>query len=656
MSKTVEEIGLIAGGIALALVSGPAGAAAYEQGLLSIQGSVMMINAMIGIGLTTALSGVGILLRPGSNTPVGAPNTLNLSNGPSPRRVIYGRFQPAGVLTYAAFTPAQNQATTAQYLNLVYTLCAHEIASFDAVAINGNVYNFGTDIVYDPVGGDQLWHIYPDTHGSTGAEFYWEHMFFEFDFGRPANTSQPFPQMAAGDSTWTSACLQRNCAKVEDSVRDDSSETAIFANGAIPNIQFLVTGKKIVDPRIVIAWQPSLGYLEYNYIVDNLDRLWVQTNSAGVSGATRPNFEGASSFPATLADNSCSWTSVYGFTQADASMGLDANPQGHLVNGRLVNDAWAPNFNYADVGEIYEFPLGYLQQVKTAGTSGATEPAAATTAGATFTDGGITWVCLGRSWNAINPSNSALVVNDYLQDTDYGMGASPATIDASSVSAAANVCEEQQLIIWNADGTVVYEDQYSCNGMFDFTSTRGDVLTSLCGSMAGWVIPPGDLWHVFAGAFQTPTVAIGDTDLRGPIKGDFRLSARDLLNTVGATYVPAFLPTNPGGATSLTQVPGTWQSQSAPEYQANGLAGKPDYLNSEDGGQVLRVKLQLDFTTSMWTAQRLEKIAMMRTRFPQTLTLPCKLAALQLEAGDTFSFTHLRWGILAQTFEGTQAR
>jgi len=173
--------------------------------------------------------------------------------------------------------------------------------------------------------------------------------------------------------------------------------------------------------------------------------------------------------------------------------------------------------------------------------------------------------------------------------------------------------------------------------------------------MAGWVIPPGDLWHVFAGAFQTPTVAIGDTDLRGPIKGDFRLSARDLLNTVGATYVPAFLPTNPGGATSLTQVPGTWQSQSAPEYQANGLAGKPDYLNSEDGGQVLRVKLQLDFTTSMWTAQRLEKIAMMRTRFPQTLTLPCKLAALQLEAGDTFSFTHLRWGILAQTFEATQA-
>jgi len=56
----------------------------------------------------------------------------------------------------------------------------------------------------------------------------------------------------------------------------------------------------------------------------------------------------------------------------------------------------------------------------------------------------------------------------------------------------------------------------------------------------------------------------------------------------------------------------------------------------------------------MWTAQRLAKIAMMRTRFQQTLTLPCKVTALQLEAGDTFAFTHARWGISSKTFENTQ--
>jgi hypothetical protein len=62
----------------------------------------------------------------------------------------------------------------------------------------------------------------------------------------------------------------------------------------------------------------------------------------------------------------------------------------------------------------------------------------------------------------------------------------------------------------------------------------------------------------------------------------------------------------------------------------------------------------LDFTTSLWTAQRLAKIAVMRTRFQQTLTLPFKTAALQLEAGDTFSYTHTRWGIEAQPFEAMQ--
>jgi len=644
MSKTVEELGLIVGGLALAVLAGPVG-------IIAMQGNVAMFNAMVGIGLTTALTGVGIALRQ-TQTPVGAANTLNFNNGPSPRRVIYGQFQTAGVLTYASFPAAANQVTTNQYLHLVYTLTGHEITSFDAVIINGTIYNFGTDLVYDPMSSDTLWHLYP---ASTDYDFYWQHVFFECDFGRENNVSQPFPSLAGGDSTWSSACLQRGCAKVHVILRYDSNQSALFQNGQLPNIQFLVTGKKIVDPRVTIAWQPSAGYVEFNYIVDGRGAIWVQQNSSGTSGiaSARPNFEGASSFPATLSDNTCSWT-TYGFTQGTASAGLDSNPQGHLVNNRLMNDAWAPGETYGQ-HDIIEAPFGYLQQQTSAsGTTGSSFPAFATAVGSTTTDGSTTWTCLGRSWHALNPSNSALVVNDYLQDTDAGLGAAASTIDESSVIAAANICEETATIIWNADNTVVFENLYSCNGMFDHSSTRGDVLTALCGSMAGWAVPPGDLWHVFAGAYYAPLVTLEDTDMRGPIKGDFRLSARDALNTVASTFVPAFLPTNPGGATSLTQVPGIWQAQSAPEYQANGLAGKPNYLANEDGGQILRTKLQLDFTTSLWTAQRLEKIAMMRTRFQQTLTLPCKITALQLEAGDTFSFTHSRWGILAQVFEAQQ--
>ena len=570
--------------------------------------------------------------------------------------MIYGQFQTAGVLTYASFPPYQNQTQDAQYLHLVYTLAAHEISSFDAVVIDGTAYNFGTDLIWNE-SSNGYWTIFPGSN-LWYNDYYWQHIFFEFDFGRPGTmATQPFPRLAAFDSSWTAACVQENCAKVHVVLRADQAWPALFPSGQIPNIQFLVTGKKIIDTRTLpgTVWEPSLGWSQYTYIIDNNGVVWVQLNAGtGVTGTTRPNFEGVGSFPSTITDGTCSWYSVAGTKTSQISQGLDELPQGHVVNGRLINDAWVPGVSTLKYGLI-EAPLGYLQMsTTTSGTSGATEPVFGTTVGAATTDGTQGWVCCGRSWNAINPSNSALVVNDYLQDTDYGMSAAASTIDDSSVSAAANVCEEHALIIWNSDDTTVCENQYSSNGMFDYSSPRGNVLDSLCQAMAGWVIPPGDAWHIFAGSYQTPTVSLGDDDMRGGIKGDFRLSRRDVANSVKGKFVPAFLPANPAAVVSMTLLPAVWQSQSFPAYQANGLAGKPNYLNSEDGGQLLWLDLQLDFCTSLWQAQRLAKIALMRTRFQQTMTLPCKLTAFQLEAGDTFYWTHDRWGIADGVFEVQQ--
>jgi hypothetical protein len=641
MSKTIEEVGLIVGGIALALLAGPVGIGFFQ--------SLQAMNAMIGIGLTTALSGVGLALRPKPTTPIAGQSALSFTQGPSPRRVAYGRTQAAGVLTYVSFPAGENLATTSEYLHLVYTLTGHEISSFDAVVIDGTIYNFGTDIQWSVA--DQRWVIVPLASGSYN-DFYWQHMFFEFDFGRNSN-AQPFPSLAFHDQTWTSACIQQNCAKVHVVLRSDSGWTALFPGGQQPNIQFLITGKKLIDPRVQTAWQASTSYSKYQWFLDTRGILWVQTNSSGTSSATRPNFEGAGTgWPVTVADNTLSWT-TQGQSATQIEQGTDGSPQGHLVNGRLVNDSWAAGAGYAQ-NSVIEAPLGYYQQQTSAsGTTGTTEPAFNTTLGGTTTDGTQAWVCLGRSRHAINPSNSALVVFDYLQNSDWGMAAPLATIDQTSVIAAANVCEEQTLIIWNADNSVVYENLYACDGMFDQSSTRGNVLTALCGSMAGWVIPPGDLWHVFAGSYVTPTIGLGDGDMRAPIKGDFRLSRRDVANSIKGTYVPGYLPPNPTAAANLQQAPPSWQTSSFPAYQANGLAGKPNYI-LEDGGQILWQDLQLDFTKSLWMAQRLAKIALMRLRFQQTLTLPCKLTALTLEAGDTFSFTHSRWGILAQSFLAEQ--
>lgn len=620
---------------------------------LTIAGGITGNPLLISFGVSAMLSGFGTLLRQ-TPKPVGTSGSIGFSSGVSPRRVLYGQFQTAGVLTYGSFPPSQNQATTNQFLHLIYTLTAHEISSFDAISIDGSVYNIGTDLLWDAVTG--WWHLDPSAAG-TFSDFYWQHLFFEFDFGRDSS-AQPFPQLAGADSAWTSACLQRKCAKVHVVLRADSGWTGVFPGGQIPNFQFLITGKKLIDPRIVTAWQPSTGYLHYQWFEDTRGIVWVQTNTSGTSsaGGARPNFEGSgTSWPVTVADNTLSWT-TYGRTMTQIQAGTDSAPQGHLVNGVLVNDAWAPGATYA-LGTIIEAPVGYLQQqtVSASGTTGTGEPNFNTSlGGATAGDGSAAWVCLGRSWHAINPSNNALCVYDFLLDSEFGMEAPVSSIDVASVIAAANVCDEQVLIIWNPDNSVVHEDLYSCNGEFDHSSIRGNVLSSLCASMAGWIVPPGDLWHVFAGAYVVPTVTLTDADLRGGIKGDFRLSKRDVANGIKGTYVPAFLPTSPAGAISMNKGPSTWQSQSYPPYQANGLAGKPNYLNSEDGGQVIWQDVNFDFCTSLWLAQRLAKIALMRLRFQETLTLQCKLTAFSIEAGDVFAFSHPRWGFTAGNFEATQ--
>lgn len=650
MSKTVEEIGLIVGGIGLALVSGP-------LGIIVLQGSIAAFHVMLGIGLTTAMAGVGLALRPTPKLTT-ANGSVSFQNGVSPRRVIYGQSQVSGVLTYATFPAGQNQSTNSEFLHLVYTIAGHQITSFDGVIIDGVMYNFGVDIFQNGGLPSTPWQVQPAAYSTNPNDFYWQHMFFEFDCGNPANHTQPFPNLASSDSAWTNAFQQLGCAKVHVILRSDSAWTAVFPNGQIPNFQFLITGKQLTDPRVTTAWQPSTGYAHFTYTIDNNGYIWFQQNTAGppVSGSSRPNFEGFDVAGDVLSDNTCSWYNT-GWTLTGVYNGNPLPPQ--LFNSRLVNDGWQPgpgiSYGTGAVDQlVIEAPTGYFQLLTTAGTPATSHPTFSTLLGGTTIDGTAVWTCLGPSTHAINPSNPALIVNDYLQDTDYGMATSLASIDTASVIAAANVCEEPELIIWNADNTKVYENLYSCNGMFDHSSTRGNVLDALSGSMAGWVVPPGDQWHVFAGAYITPIISLTDNDLRGSIKGDFRLSKRDAANGVKGTYNPAFLPTNPGAILSLTQIPGTWHSQSYPAYQANGMIGKPNYLNTEDGGQIIWQDVNFEFTTSIWMAQRLAKIALMRLRFQETLTLPFKLTAFQLEAGDTFYFTHARWGIVAAAYEVTQ--
>ena len=255
--------------------------------------------------------------------------------------------------------------------------------------------------------------------------------------------------------------------------------------------------------------------------------------------------------------------------------------------------------------------------------------------------------------NADNPSNPALIIYDYLTNTDYGEGADPSTIDIDSINAAANLCEETVVVCIASNNGAVTENLYSCNGVFDYGTARGDVLKALVASCAGTLVPPGDLWHLFAGAYSPPTVNLTDADLRDSIKFDFRVSRRDICNGVKGTFMPSFIPTN-----ATEAQPAAWRWTDFPPYQGNGMNGSPNWL-AEDGGQVIWKEVRFGFCTSMWQAQRLAKIVLQLLRFQVSGHLACKLTAFQVQAGDTITFTHARWAALLQpppiTFFVTQA-
>jgi len=181
------------------------------------------------------------------------------------------------------------------------------------------------------------------------------------------------------------------------------------------------------------------------------------------------------------------------------------------------------------------------------------------------------------------------------------------------------------------------ERSFACNGAFESTSAYGDVLKSLALSMAGFVVPPGDCWRIYAGSFVPPEVSLADSDCRSSIKGDFRLSARDSCNGVKGQFIPAFLPINPLGPLASSPASPAWKKTDFPPVQ------RANYI-AEDGGVILWKDIQLDFTISLWMAQRIARIVLERLRRQVTVSLPAKLTGLALLAADTMNFFHTRWG------------
>jgi hypothetical protein len=109
-----------------------------------------------------------------------------------------------------------------------------------------------------------------------------------------------------------------------------------------------------------------------------------------------------------------------------------------------------------------------------------------------------------RTGNKGYSTNAALCIADYLAQPDWGFGMAYGTqIPTPELISAANICDEQVQL---ANGGS--ENRYTCNGSFDVSVLRGEVLQNLLTSCGGRLIEMGGQFFIQPAAWVSPSGAI----------------------------------------------------------------------------------------------------------------------------------------------------
>jgi hypothetical protein len=223
-----------------------------------------------------------------------------------------------------------------------------------------------------------------------------------------------------------------------------------------------------------------------------------------------------------------------------------------------------------------------------------------------------------RTSTTVWSDNPALCVRDYLA-ADYGLASPDSEIDDVLVAQAANVCDQ----------TVQGEKRFTCNGAFLTAVQPADVVENMLTSMGGLLWHAQGQWRMKPAYYTTPVLSLTDDDLRSGLRVQTRAARRENFNTVRGTW---------RGEES------NWQPT---DYKP---VSDPAFLDA-DGGQERDVDLNLDFTTSHLTAQRIARLALRQQREQIAISGTFGMRAFGVQVGDVVQITNARFGWDEKTFE-----
>ena len=233
-------------------------------------------------------------------------------------------------------------------------------------------------------------------------------------------------------------------------------------------------------------------------------------------------------------------------------------------------------------------------------------------------------------------SNPALIIRDFLTDTQYGLKAKASeindTTNAGGIASAANTCDQTVTL---ADGSTT-ERRYTANGFTNFSANGNGVLEAILSSMAGKMSYVNGQFTLFAGASQTPSLTITDDELLAPISISTNASTGDLYNSVKPIYVDRSLD---------------YQSTDAEVYQDSTFLNADTPSGESTANYVKQMETQLPFTVTDTMAQRLGRIALKSQRQTTTLSVLVSLQFMRCQPNDWVYLTNERLGYTQKTFE-----
>jgi hypothetical protein len=218
-------------------------------------------------------------------------------------------------------------------------------------------------------------------------------------------------------------------------------------------------------------------------------------------------------------------------------------------------------------------------------------------------------------------NNAALCIRDYLRSS-YGLA--DTSTDDTIFAVAANVCDENIVL----DGGAT-EKRYTMNGVVSSDTPVGSVLQSMTTSCAGMLFWGQGNWQLKVGYYTAPVKNFTLDDLRGPISMQTRTSMRDIFNVVRGTF-------NDANQDYITA--------DFPQIDS-------DAFLAEDNDVETALDLELPFTTSSATAQRIAKLTLFRGREQIMFSADFGLSAFGVQVGDIVSLTNTRYDWSAKEFE-----